>query len=684
MALENLQKERLKKLKNIEKLGVNPYPSKTVRKQTTAEARKKVAVAGRLRSLRPHGKITFADLEDATGKIQLFFSQNELPDKYDFLNNLDLGDFLQAEGEIFKTQAGEITIKVSSFQLLTKTLLPLPSSWYGLKDVEERYRERYVDLIINPEVKHVMEIRHKVIRFIRSFLENNGFVEVETPVLQPIYGGATAKPFLTKHNALGANFYLRIADELYLKRLMVAGFEKIFEIAKDFRNEGIDRQHSPEFTMLEFYWAYADYEDLMRLTEEMISKLVKEIHGSYKFEYEKIDLDFSPPFKRVTFNELIKKYCGIDLDKIRDEDILRKEIEDKGIELDLKGVVGVGPLIDELYKKMARSEVKQPTFIIDYPSEMKPLSKRKEKDPGKSASFQLLSMDFELVNAYNELNDPLEQGARWKEELKLAKRGLVEHQVLDADFIKALEYGMPPTAGFGMGIDRLVAILTDQHSLKDVILFPTLRPNLSTKKCGRLIKTKRKEGKSNINRNDALKIIEENVENKNIIKHMLATEAVMGALAQKLEPDKIDEWKLAGLLHDGDYSDKVPHNMQGIEISKWVEEKGFKLSDEVKHAMAAHNVSNTGVKPESKMDWALFCADTLTGLIVACALVLPSKKLSDVTVESILKKFNQPKFAAGTRRDEIKMCEEHLGTTLPEFVKINLEAMQGIASDLGL
>lgn len=486
MALESLQKERLKKLKNIQQLGVNPYPATTNRKQMAEEARKmigkKVAVAGRLRSLRPHGKIAFADLEDESGKIQLFFSQTELPDKYDFLSNLDLGDFIQVEGEVFKTQAGEITIRVSSYQLLTKSLRPLPSAWYGLEDVEERYRQRYVDLIINSEVRKVMDTRHRIVRFVRNFLENQGFVEVETPVLQSIYGGATARPFITKHNVLDTNFYLRIADELYLKRLIVGGYEKVFEISKDFRNEGIDRQHSPEFTMLEFYWAYADYEDLMRLTEEMISKLVKDIYGSFKFKYEGVELNFSTPFKRISFNELVKKYSEIDLDKVGTEDELKKVIQEKGIKLDLKGVVGMGPLVDELYKKVARLQIQQPTFVVDYPYAMKPLSKRKEDDPQKSASFQLLVMGFELVNAYNELNNPQEQEARWKEELDLAKKGLEEHQVLDEDYIRALEYGMPPTAGFGMGIDRLTAILTDQHSLKDVILFPTLKPEKKGKK----------------------------------------------------------------------------------------------------------------------------------------------------------------------------------------------------------
>lgn len=479
MALDQILKDRLKKLENLKSQKINPYPAKVERGHVISHAREmlneKVTVVGRLRSLRPHGKITFADLEDQSGKMQLFFSQSELAD-FDFLNNLDLGDFIQASGEVFKTQAGEISVKVEEFKLLTKSLRPLPSNFHGLEDIEERYRQRYVDLIVNPEVRKTFDTRHKVIRFIRRFMEDKGFIEVETPTLQTIYGGATAKPFKTHHNALDIDLYLRISDELYLKRLIVGGFEKIFEICKDFRNEGIDRQHNPEFTMMEFYWAYANYEDLMKLTEEMVSLVVKEVHSSFEFEFEKEKLDFKTPFKRMTFNELVKEYSEIDLDQVTTEEELLKATKEKNIKLDLKGVVGYGALADTLYKQVARPNVKQPLFLTDYPYEMKPLSKRKESDPKKSASFQLLVMGYELVNAYNELNDPEEQRQRWEEEMKLGEKGLNEFQIIDEDYIRALEYGMPPTAGFGMGIDRLVSILTNKHTIKDVILFPTLRP----------------------------------------------------------------------------------------------------------------------------------------------------------------------------------------------------------------
>lgn len=481
MALQDLQKERLKKLKNIQRLGINPYPSESHRKHTISVARKmmgkKVVVAGRIRSFRPHGKITFADMEDATGKIQLLFRQDGFKgEKYDFLSNLDLGDFIECSGEVIRTQAGEITADVLDFGILTKSLRPLPSSWYGLEDVEERYRQRYVDLIINPDVKKVFDIRHQTIKLIRNFMEDKGFVEVETPTLQPIYGGATAKPFITHHNALDIKLYLRIADELYLKRLIVGGYEKVFEICKDFRNEGIDRQHNPEFTMIEFYWAYADYHDLIPFTEEFVSLIVKEVSGSYQVEYQGTKINFKPPYEKITFCQLVKKTCGIDLEKVTTEEELLKKINEKKIKLDLEGVVGYGSLCDALYKKVARPTIIQPTHVLDYPASMRPLAKRRADNPNISESLQLLCFGFELTNSYSELNDPILQKQLWQEQMKLAKRGLEEHQVLDEDYIRALEYGMPPTAGWAIGIDRFVALLTNQHTIKDVILFPTLRP----------------------------------------------------------------------------------------------------------------------------------------------------------------------------------------------------------------
>lgn len=432
--------------------------------------------AGRITAIRGHGGLVFADVVNSNGRTQVSFKKENLGDKWGMVGLLDIGDFIGVSGNDYVTEAGEPTIDVSDMGLLTKAIRPLPSAWYGLSDVEERYRQRYVDLLTNPEVRNVFETRSQIVKLLREHMDKEGFIEVETPVLQPIYGGATAKPFSTHHNTLDINLYLRISDELYLKRLIVGGFEKVYEMAKDFRNEGMDRQHNPEFTMLEFYWAYANYEDLMVFTENMISEIVREIKESYKVTYQGQEYDFTLPWPRITFRELIKKDTGIDIDVENTEEKLLTAIKKEGTKLDLTGVIGYAALLDTFYKQASRPKIIGPMFLTDHPVAMKPLAKKKADDPSKAADFQLLVGGFEWINAYNELNDPEDQRSRWEEEMRLAGKGLEEHQVLDEDYIRALEYGMPPTAGWGLGIDRFVAFLTDQHTLKDVILFPTMRP----------------------------------------------------------------------------------------------------------------------------------------------------------------------------------------------------------------
>lgn len=487
--IDELRKVRLEKLKKLESLKIPGFPAWAGRRETIKEVRGKpfdpaqgkqlgasVFIAGRLTALRGHGGLTFADLTDESGKIQLAFKKDHLGEKFSILELLDIGDFIAVEGKLFKTESGELTVEVANFELLTKSLRPLPSSWYGFSDVEERYRQRYVDLLMNPEVKRVFETRTEVVKLVRKYLDDAGFMEVETPILQPLYGGATAKPFITHHNALDIDLYLRVSDELYLKRLIVGGFEKVYEVGKDFRNEGIDRQHNPEFTMCEFYWAYANYEDLMSLSEEMISGITKKVTGGYSVKYQDIAYDFTPPWKRVTFRDLILQDTGVDIDEINTEDKLLKEIQKQSIKLDLDGVVGFSALLDSFYKAVSRPKIVGPMFLTDYPVEMMPLAKRKSDEPTKVGCFQLLVGGYEWIKAYNELNDPIDQKARWEEEMKLGKKGLHEYQVLDEDYIRALEYGMPPTAGWGFGIDRFVAFLTDQHTIKDTILFPTMKP----------------------------------------------------------------------------------------------------------------------------------------------------------------------------------------------------------------
>lgn len=485
-SIDQLKEIRLEKLKKLRDLGIDPYPSSVPAKDDISKARKlsgkTVSVAGRLMGLRGHGKIIFADVTDESGKVQIAFKKDQLdPKEFSILGYVDIGDFIAVRGEVGKTEAGEITVFASNFRIITKSIRPLPDKWHGLKDIEERYRQRYVDLTVNTSVKEIFLTRTRVIKFLRTFLDKDGFLEVETPVLQPVYGGASAKPFITHHNALDFDMYLRISDELYLKRLIAGGFEKVYEIGKDFRNEGIDKQHNPEFTMLEFYWAYADYEKLMVYTEKMLSELVNEIKGTMKFTYQNLELDFTPPWPRKTYKEVMVEYTGIDIDEADNEKKLLSAIKNCNIEVDLSGVVGYGAILDALYKTYARPKLIGPMFLTDRPTAFVTLAKRLPTEPGKTASFQLLVAQKELINAYNELNDPVDQAQRWKESEELGKKGQEEHEAFDADYIRALEYGMPPTAGWGMGIDRLVSILTNQHSLKDVILFPTLKPEFPFK-----------------------------------------------------------------------------------------------------------------------------------------------------------------------------------------------------------
>ncbi len=482
--MEDLRKIRLKKLKIIKNALISPYPLKTKRTHSILEAlenfkklakeKKEIFLVGRIRAMRIHGALTFLDFEDGTGKIQALLAKNKLGEKaYQFfLDTFDVGDFIQIRGILFKTKKGEKTIEAKDYKMLAKSLRALPEKWHGLKDVEERYRKRYLDLIFNKEVKEKFILRSKIITEIRKFLEKEGFLEVETPILQPIYGGARARPFKTHLNALDLDLYLRISPELYLKRLLVGGFEKVFEIGKCFRNEGVDRFHNPDFTMLEFYWAFADYKQLMKLTEKMLSSVVKKLFKKTKIEYQGKKIDFKTPWPRVEFDALFKRE-RIDYDTLNREALLKKA---KEMGLEIEETAPKFEIADQIFKKKIRPKIWHPTFVIHYPLGFQPLAKSLEKNPKRLANFQLIVAGTELVNAFSELNDPIEQRKRFEEQEKLFKRGFEEAHRLDEDFLEALEYGMPPAAGFGMGLDRLVMILTNSYSLREVILFPTMRP----------------------------------------------------------------------------------------------------------------------------------------------------------------------------------------------------------------
>ncbi len=494
---ERVVRDRLQKLEALRARGVEPYAYRFDPTHTAAEALAlytgeteegpPVRLAGRIVGLRDMGKSTFAHLADRSGRIQLYFRLNVLGEEtYSLLDLLDLGDWIGVEGPLFRTRTGEVSVRVKRFELLAKSLRSLPLGkedidpetgerrvYSGFADREARYRQRYADLAVNPEVRDIFVARARIISAIRRFLDERGFLEVETPILQPIYGGASARPFVTHHNALDMPLYLRIADELYLKRLIVGGIERVYEIGKDFRNEGMDRFHNPEFTMLEFYAAYFDYEDVMRLTEELLAFVVESVDGTLSIRYGGQTINFTPPFARYTMYDALREIGGVDVPALSDVE-LRNKVQSLGVEG--VGAMGRGKLIDELFGELVEPHLVQPTFITDYPREMSPLAKPKRGNPELTERFELIAAGREIVNAYSELNDPLDQRERLEAQGRLRAAGDEEAQVVDADYIRALEYGMPPTGGFGMGIDRLVMLLTDQSSIRDVILFPTMRP----------------------------------------------------------------------------------------------------------------------------------------------------------------------------------------------------------------
>lgn len=484
--LNNLKKIRLEKLEKIRSLKIDPFPAKSNKKNSIAECQKvvgkSVQTAGRLMGLRGHGGSSFADLVDESGKIQLFFSKEKLSTvNNELLTLLDIGDFIEVTGKVDKTKAGQITIFVDYFEILTKSIRPLPSTWYGLKDIEERNRRRYLDLIINSDVKKTFDARSKIVYMIRKFLiEVKGYTEVESPVLQSLYGGTRAKPFKTHHNTLGMDMYLRISNELYLKRLIVGGYEKVFEMGHTFRNEGMDKNHNPEFTMLETMEAYADYTDNMNLIEEMFEYTAKEVFGKTKLPYQDQEIEYKRPWKRIKLVDLFKEFTNVDYHQI---DSLEKATElAKKLGVSIQDYMTDGEILLEIFEKKCTSQLIQPTFVYDYPADFYPLAKRKAEDPRFVESFDIYVAGMEMGTNYSEQNDPQQLRDAWEKEKEKEKAGNPEAQILDEDFIEALEFGMPPTSGIGPGIDRWIMVMTDSATISDVILFPTLKPKAKKEK----------------------------------------------------------------------------------------------------------------------------------------------------------------------------------------------------------
>ena len=495
MVLSEQELIRREKLERLRELGINPYPAaayKTTHSSATAKTNykegEKVVLAGRLMSRRIQGKASFAELQDSEGRIQLYFNRDEICTGEDhtlynevYKKLLDIGDIIGIEGTLFTTQVGEKTVMVKSFSLLSKSLrvLPLPKEdasgkvYDEFNDPEQRYRQRYVDLIVNPSVKDTFLKRTKITNTIRSFFNDKGYLEVETPILQPIPGGAAARPFVTHHNALNIPLYLRIANELYLKRLIVGGFDGVYEFAKDFRNEGMDRTHNPEFTVMELYVAYKDYFWMMETTEQLLEKVALEATGSTAVQVGDQTIDFKAPYPRVPILEAIKVHTGYDVSGMNEEELRNTA---KALNLEVDERMGVGKLIDEIFGECCEHHYVQPTFIIDYPKEMSPLTKEHRSNPKLTERFELMVNGKELANAYTELNDPIDQRERFEDQLKLSEKGDDEAMFIDHDFLRALEYAMPPTSGIGIGIDRLCMLMTNNASIQEVLFFPQMRP----------------------------------------------------------------------------------------------------------------------------------------------------------------------------------------------------------------
>ena len=486
--INELIEQRIKKLEELRQSGIDPFGGSfyaedhasdllnkldSVSKESLEASPVSCSLAGRIISMRDFGKAAFAHIQDVTGKIQVYFKKDILGEKQNLLKKLDIGDIIGLKGRLFRTRTHELTVEVEDFVFLSKSLRPLPEKWHGLKDIEIRYRQRYVDLIVNTEVRHTFAKRSAIIKATRDFLESKGFIEVETPMMQQIPGGATAKPFKTHHIALGTDLYLRIAPELYLKRLLVGGYERVYELNKNFRNEGISTKHNPEFTMLEFYIAYRDYNFLMSFTEELVTYVVNRTLGTLKIPYGDTTIDLTPPWPRIPMlDALLQK--NVPSEVLNDKEKAKKWAESHTIEI--KGDASLGKMLDEIFKTFVEPELVQPTFIIDYPVEISPLAKKKTGNPELTERFELFIASQEIANAFSELTDPMDQYERFMKQVEEKAKGDEEAHRMDEDFIMALEYGMPPAAGEGIGIDRLVMVLTNSQSIRDVILFPQLKP----------------------------------------------------------------------------------------------------------------------------------------------------------------------------------------------------------------
>ncbi len=705
--------------------GVQPYPIHSTVTAHAAELEERYAgladgdvtedvysLTGRIRAFRKQGKIAFIVLEDCTGSIQLFCQVNNLPEAdWALLANFDLGDVIGATGHVIRTKRGQLSIAPTHLEMLSKSLRPLPEKFHGLTDREVRYRQRYVDLIMNADVRETFRKRSQIISLIRRYMEADGYMEVETPMMHAILGGANAKPFVTHFNALDRDFYLRIATELPLKRCIVGGLERVFEIGRQFRNEGMDLTHNPEFTSMEAYCAYSDLDGMKALTEGLFKAIAREVCGCEEghevITYQGQTVDMSGTWASRPLADIASEVIGEHVDMDTPVEHLRELCESRGIET--QDNWGAGKLLFEIYDELGEATLVNPTFVCDYPEEVSPLSKRKDDDPRLTDRFELVICGHEYANAFSELNDPVDQAGRFAEQVAAKGFGDDEAMGYDYDYVRALEYGMPPAGGIGYGIDRMVMLFCDAPAIRDVLLFPAMKPETITRAdiasqlpettdgaaasvdaladdaengaaneaaAGRAAEAKPLE--SGLTREQAFDLLKQYNEDPFHIAHGQTLEGLMRYYAEKFDPANVEFWGQVGLLHDLDwekFQDEVNHTVKAAEI---LAEAG--ANPELAHAIQTHNSDNNPElpAPTSKMECVLFACDELSGLIQAACLMRPSKSVMDFEVKSLKKKFKDKHFAAGCNRDVIRKGAELMGMELDELFASVIDAMKAI------
>lgn len=683
--INQLLKVRRQKLSVLQEAGKDPFQitkydvthhSLEIRDHFDTLEGREVSIAGRVMSKRVMGKASFCNVQDLQGDIQVYVARDSVgEDSYADFKKYDVGDIAGVEGTVFKTKTGEISVHAQKVTLLSKSLQILPEKYHGLVNTDIRYRQRYTDLIMNEDVKKTFVMRSKIISAIRRYLDGQGFLEVETPMLVSNAGGAAARPFETHYNALDEDVKLRISLELYLKRLIVGGMERVYEIGRVFRNEGLDARHNPEFTLMELYQAYTDYNGMMDLTENMFRHVAKEVCGTTLISYGGVEIDLGKPFERITMVEAVKKYTGVDFDEVPDTAAAKKLADDRNVHYEERHTKG--DIINLFFEEFVEEHLVQPTFVMDHPVEISPLTKRKPDKPDYVERFELFITAREMCNAYSELNDPIDQRERFKAQEAALAAGDEEANTTDEDFMNALEIGMPPTGGIGYGIDRLVMLLTDSPAIRDVLLFPTMKS--LDKKPSDTAKSARKQAageakKSSVTRQQAWELLKKYNKEPFHLQHALTVEGVMRWYAKELGYEAEEEfWGITGLLHDIDF-ERYPeeHCKKAPELLR---EGG--VSADMIYAVCSHGYGLCSEEePKLEMEKVLFAADELTGLIWSCALMRPSKSVMDMEVKSLKKKFKDKKFAAGCSREVITQGAEMLGWELDELFDKTILAMR--------